>query len=156
MKHVDQEMRLRMKARTSIRSTVDWTALAIARQQSGAASQQPFAGGSPCGFRSQGGRADGGEMKAGGVPLSQLVAVLSQIFQDTVVDTTGLTGDFDWDLKWAADPAPSIRPQDAPFAAASGASMVTALQEQLGLRLRRRNAPVHVLVIDHDEQPTPD
>jgi uncharacterized protein (TIGR03435 family) len=34
------------------------------------------------------------------------------------------------------------------------ASVFTALQEQLGLRLRSRKAAVEILVIDHAEKPS--
>jgi uncharacterized protein (TIGR03435 family) len=56
-----------------------------------------------------------------------------------VVDRTGLTGVFDFDLTWAADAAPdSVDP-----------SIFTALQEQLGLKLESTRGPIDVLVIDH-------
>ena len=35
-----------------------------------------------------------------------------------------------------------------------GASIFTAIQEQLGLRLRSQKAPVEFLVIDHVEKPS--
>jgi uncharacterized protein (TIGR03435 family) len=64
-----------------------------------------------------------------------------------VVDGTGLTGSFDPDVKFTPDDA--VDPT-------SGASLFTALQEQLGLRLESRRAPVSVLVIESAERPTPD
>jgi uncharacterized protein (TIGR03435 family) len=63
------------------------------------------------------------------------------------VDATGLTGSFDLDVKFTANDAPDPT---------SGASLFTAIQEQLGLRLEQRRAPVSVLVIDSAERPTPD
>jgi uncharacterized protein (TIGR03435 family) len=36
----------------------------------------------------------------------------------------------------------------------SGPSIFTAIQEELGLRLRAMKAPVVVLVIDHAEKPS--
>lgn len=63
-----------------------------------------------------------------------------------VVDHTGLSGKFDWELAWESDPT----------ATTTGPSIFSALQEQLGLKLESTQASVEVLVIDHVEQPTPD
>ena len=63
-----------------------------------------------------------------------------------IVDQTGLTGSFDFDLEWTQDPSADV----------SGPSLFTALQEQLGLKLESARGPVDVLVIDSASQPTPD
>lgn len=70
---------------------------------------------------------------------------LSPIVGHVVVDRTGLVGKFDFDLKWAADAADTTR-----------ASIFTALQEQLGLKLESTRGPVDVLVIDRVEPLIPD
>jgi len=58
-----------------------------------------------------------------------------------ILDRTGLTGAYDLTLKWD--------PTDA-----TGPSLFTAIQEQLGLKLESTKAPVEVLVIDHIERPS--
>ena len=63
-----------------------------------------------------------------------------------VLDRTGLTGFYDFTLEFAPPDA-----VDSPLPA-----LVTALQEQLGLRLEATNGPVEVLMVDHAEKPTMD
>jgi uncharacterized protein (TIGR03435 family) len=73
-----------------------------------------------------------------------------------VVDRTGLTGEFDFDLQFSAPPATG--PTDAggvPVAPLDdAASVFTALQEQLGLKLESTRGPVELMVIDSAERPT--
>ena len=52
-----------------------------------------------------------GQLMGGGLPLSQLTLPLSQFAQRMVVDRTGLTGNFDIDLKWTPDALPQVRPR---------------------------------------------
>ena len=63
-----------------------------------------------------------------------------------VIDKTGLAGGYDFELDF-------IPGQSADTV---GASLFTAIQEQLGLKLDSQRAPVEVLVIDRLERPTPD
>ena len=58
-----------------------------------------------------------------------------------VVNHTELKGVFNFKLNWDGG-------------ATEGPSIFTALQEQLGLRLRAAKAPVEILVIDHAEKPS--
>lgn len=75
-----------------------------------------------------------------------------------VVDKTGLTGTYDFSLRWtplqtAAAPGDgngSPSPADA-----GGASLFTAIEEQLGLKLVPAKGSAQVLVIDRIEQPSP-
>jgi uncharacterized protein (TIGR03435 family) len=64
-----------------------------------------------------------------------------------MVDQTGLTGRYDFMLKWWPYETQSSNPDAAP-------DLFTAIQEQLGLKLEGVNAMVDVIVIDHVERPT--
>ena len=71
----------------------------------------------------------------------------------SVIDKTGIAGDFDFTLDWSAD--------DAPAPSADGATgtvqfppFFLALEEQLGLKLEKAKGPVEVLAIDHVERPS--
>jgi uncharacterized protein (TIGR03435 family) len=95
-------------------------------------------------------------MSSRGATMWTLAVNLSVFVDRTVVDQTGLTQTFDYDLEWNPDaialggaPAATNTSSDRP-------SLFTALQEQLGLKLESTRGPVDVLVIDHIEQPTAD
>ena len=63
-----------------------------------------------------------------------------------VVDKTGLTGEYDFELHFAPDPAPGRAAEGT--AGEPGLSFEAALQEQLGLKLTTAKAAVPYLVID--------
>jgi uncharacterized protein (TIGR03435 family) len=87
-----------------------------------------------------------GRIQFAGYPLSVFANGLSQNVGRAVVDRTGLTGNWTFELTYAAEPGPD---SDAP-------SLFTALQEELGLTLESTKGPVEVLVIDSVRRPTPD
>jgi uncharacterized protein (TIGR03435 family) len=95
-----------------------------------------------------------GELVDQGATLQPLVEQLSMQLGRSVVDKTGLTGHYDFTLKWTpAEKQPDVLEQDgAP--SPSSSSIVAAVQEQLGLKLEPQTAPMQVFVIDHVEQPT--
>jgi uncharacterized protein (TIGR03435 family) len=68
-----------------------------------------------------------------------------------VINRTGVPGVFNVHLKWSPEAPGSARPADG--FGPEGPSVFTAIQEQLGLRLRGQKVPVDVLVIDHAEKP---
>jgi uncharacterized protein (TIGR03435 family) len=84
--------------------------------------------------------------------LGSLISILSNQLHRPIVDKTGLTGRYDINLHWTPDQVPGS--VDATSTDASGPSIFTAVQEQLGLKLQPAKAPVDVIVIDHIEQPT--
>ena len=84
------------------------------------------------------------------LPISTLVSALRQHVGGPVEDRTGLTGDFVLELDWALERRPGS-PDAVPD---DGVVLMTALQEQLGLKLQRERVNVDVVVIDRIERPT--
>jgi uncharacterized protein (TIGR03435 family) len=112
----------------------------------------------PCGF----GRVGLGSVAVSGRTVSQFIATLSDLTRRPVIDKTGLTGMYDFALKFAADsasiPGPFglLQPTPPPPGDPDAPSVFTAVQEQLGLRLENARGPVEVVVIDKIEKPTLD
>jgi uncharacterized protein (TIGR03435 family) len=75
---------------------------------------------------------------------------LSQRLDRPVLDQTGLKGPFEITMDWAPDSLQRPGAGDD----LSGPSIFTALQEQLGLKLEGRRAPIEILVIDRAEKPS--
>lgn len=94
----------------------------------------------------------GGYITASGGTMMQLVGLLSNRngVDRPVVDATGLSGRYDYRLEWSN---PLARGAEAD---PGGASIFTAVKEQLGLRLDPRRAPIEVMVIDRAELPDKD
>jgi uncharacterized protein (TIGR03435 family) len=127
-------------------NTVDCAALGAANQAAIAAGQPPLVVFDPskrpvCGSRQTG----PSEISSGAFTMEQLAMQLSRPVGRPVINKTGLSGGFDYDLRWAAEQA---------AADASTPSIFTALEEQLGLKLIPGRGPVQVLVIDSISQPT--
>jgi len=107
-----------------------------------------------------------GDLKASFVSMAFFIGWLSGK-QDTggriVIDETGLTGMYDFTLKWTpvesaasamGGAATNEAAANAPGIDQGGPSLLTALTEQLGLKLEPQKALVQVLVIDHVGQPS--
>jgi uncharacterized protein (TIGR03435 family) len=102
-----------------------------------------------------------GQLTAQAIPISDLTQILSERLGNTILDKTGLPGKYDIKLQWQEEGRPA--PLPGPEGAQPGVSVAqdssdppifTALQEQLGLRLESRKAPIQVMVIDHVERPS--
>ena len=98
--------------------------------------------------------ANGAVMRGGGRSISDLARNLTGRVNRTVVDRTGLTGAYDFTLRWTPDNFQN--PSTAGDPSRDGTVIFTALQEQLGLKLETQRGPAEVLIIDHVERPTPD
>ena len=85
-----------------------------------------------------------GLIDARAITMDRFAEVLSRQMDLPVVNHTGLQGSFNLKLEWNRE---NSRPELGP-------SIFTAIQEQLGMRLRSQKTPIDVLVIDHAEKPT--
>jgi len=104
-----------------------------------------------------------GRLNGQEVSMARLAEGLSGRLGWPVLDQTGLKGVFDLKLEWTPDPALARNAGEGKESAAvesgsdaSGPSIFTALQEQLGLRLEARKVPAEILVIDHIERKVTD
>jgi uncharacterized protein (TIGR03435 family) len=92
---------------------------------------------------------DGGRLiRSGGMPLTYLTTRLRLDVGRQVVDDTGLTGAFAFDLKFSPNKPGWPEPTD------EYPELVTALRDQLGLKLIPKKATVKILVVDRFERPT--
>jgi uncharacterized protein (TIGR03435 family) len=103
-------------------------------------------------------------MRGDGQEMKQIVEILTQLSGRAVRDKTGLTGRYDFAMKMDLQAVLALAQKmgaNIPSAAANipqsdGSSLMTALNDQLGLKLDSVRAPVDVVVIDSVEAPTPD
>ena len=134
------------------RTTTDCEALMAARR----GGQPPTAPGPDAPFQC-GMRGTPGRLLVNAMPLSQFANSLSGQVQRVVVDRTGLSGGWDFEITYAPEqpvnPPPGV---EFPAADPNAPSLFTAIQEQLGLKLQSTKGPVEVLVVDRIERPTPD
>ena len=79
-----------------------------------------------------------------------IATVLSRQFEREVVNRTGLSGKYDFQLDWTPDSGPCPAAGDA----VGLPSIYGAIQQQLGLKLEAAKGPVELLVIDHVERPS--
>jgi uncharacterized protein (TIGR03435 family) len=112
-----------------------------------------FADVPPCGMRVL-----PGTIVGGGATIPQLATALSTLVGRIVRDQTGLSDDFEFTLRWTPEQIPEGYVKKAaamrlPPIDPEGASLFTALREQLGLTLDSEKGPVDILVVDRAEKP---
>lgn len=141
------------------KSTTDCEAIMAAGRGRGRGAQPPpgpaqLGDRVPCGIRIA-----PGNMAVGGSTLTQFANSLGMFVGRVVVDRTGLSGAYDFNLTWTPDQMAN-RPPGAPEPLVNGVpvdpngpSIFTAVQEQLGLKLDSQKGPIAVLVIDRVEHP---
>lgn len=104
-----------------------------------------YPNGAPMGQKTTGGgptELSPGRLAGKALPMTILANLLSGPVERTVMNKTGLKGRYDVDLRYARD----IDDVSAP-------SLFTALEEQLGLKLKAAKGPVEVLVVERVERP---
>jgi uncharacterized protein (TIGR03435 family) len=84
-----------------------------------------------------------GQITAFATPMNVFAQYLSHRLGMPVVDKTGLAGVYDFHLEYEPDDA-----------AATGPSIFTALQDQLGLRLQSGKGSVDLLTVERVEKPS--
>ena len=104
-------------------------------------------------------------LRGNGQAMKGLTQLLTQVTGRMVQDKTGLTGLYDFELRFDPQVLMAMLPQlginipsvaTANLPASDSPALLTALQEQLGLKLEAQRGPVEVLVIDSAEMPQPD
>ena len=100
-----------------------------------------------------GGPGDSTKWTGRGTTVSTIQGQLSNYAGRPIFDKTGLTGRYDFTLTFARDSAaPAATSGDAP-PPSDAPDIMTAIQEQLGLKLVPAKGMMDVLVIDHVERP---
>lgn len=87
------------------------------------------------------------KLTAHDLPMGTLAKKLSGEVRRTVIDKTGLAGNFDLKMQWSTDNNPDSGAEVLP-------DIFTAIQEQLGLKLKPAKGPVETLVVDQVEMPS--
>ena len=95
-----------------------------------------------------------GRIQFGGRPLSFLTNTLTAMTERRVVEATGMTGDWEFDISFSP-PAASTGCRHS-RENLNAASLFTVLQEQLGLKLQSSRMPMPVMGIDRVERPVDD
>jgi uncharacterized protein (TIGR03435 family) len=81
-------------------------------------------------------------LKGEGASMALLAERLGEALMRPVLDKTGVARAFDFKLDYATDDNPD-----------TGPSIISAIQEQLGLKLEAAKGPVETLIIEHIERP---
>lgn len=94
-------------------------------------------------------RVEVGKFASRKVTMDRLASYLSIVLQAPVADQTNLSGDWDINLEFSS----GLKQGDPDSALPAP---ITAVEEQLGLKLIRARVPIRMFVIDHIERPTED
>jgi len=80
------------------------------------------------------------------MPISQLCTWLARQLQHPVIDATGLTGKYNFDLAFTPDPTSAVASDENP-----GPTLANVLQE-IGLKLEPKKRQIQALVVESAEK----
>jgi uncharacterized protein (TIGR03435 family) len=100
-----------------------------------------------------------GDLNVSNGTMSDFCEVMEgAVLDKPVVNQTGLTGRFDFQLKWTPDPTQfsgfGMKMPPPPTGPDAPPDLFAAIQQQLGLKLDSTKAPVPVFVFDNAQPPT--
>ena len=101
------------------------------------------------------GAAPGGKMGLRGhnETMADFARVIGpQTLPGLLTDATGLTGKYDYTIFWSMTATSAAWRGMAATDDADGPSIFDAVQEQLGLKIEKKQGPVQMLVVDHVEK----
>ena len=98
--------------------------------------------------------ANGAVLRGGARSMADLARNLTGRVNRTVIDRTGLTGPYDFVLRFTPDNFQNTAANAGP--SLDSTQIFTAIQEQLGLRLEPQRGPAEFLIVDKVERPSPD
>jgi uncharacterized protein (TIGR03435 family) len=97
---------------------------------------------------------DGGRMIAEKAGMGRLGLMLAIWLKRPVIDKTGLTGYYSYDITWkAADRADGSRPASS-LGADGIALLMSTVQDRIGVQVKKTAGPVEYWVVDHVEAPS--
>ncbi|HEY2380420.1 MAG TPA: TIGR03435 family protein [Terriglobia bacterium] len=104
-----------------------------------------------------------GDFQGAAVSMENAVLTIGQLAGRRAIDKTGLPGLYDFHLQWTPDvfstplpfePRGNAAPPPPPPGDPAGPSLITAIEEQLGLKLQSTKGPVEMLIIDSLQKPS--
>jgi uncharacterized protein (TIGR03435 family) len=140
---LNERFQLKLHTETKILPVYDLVVLPGGPKFKPSATQTDHGGGST----SINGSRTSTKLTAHDLPMTSLAKRLAGAVHRTVIDKTGLSGNFDLAMEWSNEDNPDSGAESFP-------DVFTAVQEQLGLKLQPSKGPVETLVVDHAEMPS--
>jgi uncharacterized protein (TIGR03435 family) len=94
----------------------------------------------------------GGRIIGNTSTMSGLAASLVIFLKRPVIDNTGLSGYYNFDIKWVA--SGESQPPSGPLGPEGISMLISNVETELGLHLRTTDGPVKYWIVDHLEPPT--